>query len=162
MLPKIGLPPAPGDPTCVVQDSSLQRVLEDAEKKKYTVKRAPQNVAKSKKKYYLHKGNMITGSFVNFAKAVILKKSRDLFLNSRAFFTKSRKLNNQPQVWHDHLRAIQAEWIHYIANEVPQLAQLLFSGWPENVPNCICTDMSQICTRIIHIDNQIKSGVRTG
>ena len=97
MLPKVGLPPAPGDPTCVVHDSLLQRVLEDAEKKKYTVKRALENVAKSKKNYYLHKGNMITGPFVNFTKAVILKKSRDFFLNSRAYFTKSVKLNNQPQ-----------------------------------------------------------------
>ena len=47
---------------------------------------------------------------------------------------------------------------HWIQRNVPSLATQLFPNGPGHIE----TDLNRICTKVIHIENQIRKGVRTG
>ena len=140
MLPRIASTPPANDPNYVPQDSLCKYVYELSTELGYHITKPSRS------------------NFLNFALAVFCKCSRDIVSNCHAHLTKTQNFSSQNQQIHDHVHSIQQNLAHWFQRNVPLLATQLFPNGPGHIE----TDLNKRCTKIIHIENQIRKGVRIG
>ena len=148
------MPPA-NDPNYVFRDTLCEYVYELSTDLGYHITKPSANKANNNK--YINPRNAIRANFLNFARAAFCKCSRDILTNCRAHLTKTKNFDSQSQQIHNHVRSIQRKLAHWIQRNIPSLATQLFPNGPEHTES----GLNKICTKVIHIENQIRKGVRT-
>ena len=156
MLPRIGSMPPANDPTYVPQDTLCKSVYDKSTELGYHITKPSANEPVDNK--YINARNAISSTYLNFARAVVCKCSRDIVTNCRAHITKTKSFDSQTGQIHAHVGSIQRSLARWIQRNVPILADQLFPNGLRHIE----TDLNRICTKVIHIENQIRKGVRTG
>ena len=156
MLPRIASMPPANDHNYVPQDTLYKYVYDRSTELGHHITKPSANEAHDNK--YINPRNAIQSNFLNFSRTVFCKCSRDIVTNCRAHLTKTKNFDSQTRQIHAHVDSIQRSLARWIQRNVPSLADQLFPNGLGHIE----TDLNRICTKVIHIENQIRKGVRTG
>ena len=101
MLQRIGSMPPGNDPAYVPQDTLCKEVYDLSTQLKYYVTKLSENGNDDGKTFNIDPRNMITASYLNFARTCFCKCSHDIVTNCCAHISKTKKIDKQTQKLQD-------------------------------------------------------------